>query len=75
MANYDGITFTKRTVQLANNSFTQCTFTQCVFEYDGSSPMVLVDCELDAPRFVFTGHALNTLRSLSDFYGSAPARR
>src|SRR5438552_2191682 len=60
--------FTDQTVNLDDNTFTDCTFTRCTLIYEGSAGVVMTGCEIDEPSWVFRGAAANTFNFLAKLY-------
>ena len=55
-------------VVLDNNSFTNCSFSNCELEFSGKGPVGMTGCEFNNVRWVFSGPAENTLNFLSAMY-------
>jgi hypothetical protein len=55
-------------VQLDNNSFTKCSFNNCIMEFGGTGPVELNECGFNNVQWVFTGAAQNTLNFLHGIY-------
>ncbi|MBD0321419.1 MAG: hypothetical protein ICV87_13855 [Gemmatimonadetes bacterium] len=60
--------FTGERISLDNNSYTGCTFRQCVLVYSGVSEMTLTSCRFDEVEWEFTGPAARVLSFLHATY-------
>ncbi len=55
-------------VQLDNQSYENCTFTNCIIEYSGEGPISLVGCNFSGSQWVFSGSAQNTINFMQIMY-------
>jgi hypothetical protein len=66
MATQAGKSFEGTQVELDGEQYTNCTFTDCVFVYKGTSRVVLDKCTIDPScRFLPQAEAANTMVTLS----------
>lgn len=61
-------TYSGGKVQLDNNSFTKCSFNNCIMEFGGTGAVELNECSFNNVQWVFTGAAQNTLNFLHGMY-------
>lgn len=61
-------TYSGMRVVLDNQSYHECTFTNCTIEYAGTGPISLIGCSFHSCNWVMTGNALNTLNFMQSMY-------
>ena len=66
--NIENQNFTNERITLDNNSYTGCTFRQCVLVYSGTSELALTNCRFDEVEWEFTGPAARVLSFLHATY-------
>lgn len=66
--NIENHNFVNERVALDNNSYSQCTFRQCVLVYSGTSEMSLTNCRFDEVEWEFTGPAARVISFLHATY-------
>jgi hypothetical protein len=67
-----GTTFTRTRLVVDNQRFENCTFNECVLEYDASGPCQFVTCDFNDSPFTLGGAAAQTLRFISEVYKVSP---
>ncbi len=66
--NYKKHAFKDETVALDNNTYDECEFVNCKFEYSGGKPPVMVSCNFSDSSFTFTGQAADTISFMKAMY-------
>lgn len=67
-----GTQFTRTRVELDNQSYEDCTFTECMIVYAAKGPVTLTNPNFVNCRFVVEGNAADTLTFLAAMYRLAP---
>lgn len=73
---FQGQQFANKTVEVDNNQFVDCKFTNCVLRFTGAGAVGYQNCVFDRCEWMFDGPAETTIQYLAAMYqGLGPGGR
>lgn len=60
--------FVNETLPLDGNTFERCKFTNCILDYSGGKPPVMINCNLTGTSFSFSDQASDTIAFMTAMY-------
>jgi hypothetical protein len=72
MIEIEGTTYTRTRLVVDNQRFENCTFNECVLEFDALGPCQFVGCDFNDSPFTLGGAAAQTLKFISEVYKVSP---
>jgi hypothetical protein len=60
--------FSNQQINLDDNEFSECTFTNCNCVFQGTGIVTLTNCSFSSSLFTFSGPAANTITFMTNMY-------